>query len=68
MLYEIETDSFHKKIAVHLNLNQTSIRQSKEVNFSNRMIYLDLGLSYDFTQDQPLQFNPLEGLLAVCIL
>ena len=40
-------------------VDQTSIASTKDISFSNRAILLDLDLSYDFAQDQPLRLNEL---------
>lgn len=46
-LYEIETNSFMKKIAIELLLDGKSVAESREISFSPRQILLDLDVSYD---------------------
>ena len=58
-LYEIDTNSIHKKIALHMMVGGSSIQSTKEINFANRSILLDLELSYDFVAKKPLTMNDL---------
>ena len=39
-----------------------------ELPFASRAILLDLSLSYDFDKETTLSINPLEGLLAACVM
>ena len=49
----------HKKIAINMLVDQDFVASAKDISFSNRAILLDLDLSYDFAQEQPLRLNEL---------
>jgi hypothetical protein len=60
-LYEIDTNSIHKKIAIHMMIrdNDKPLCSTKEISFANRSILLDLSLSFDFVKENPLTLNDL---------
>lgn len=67
-LYEIETNSFLKKIAVELVVDGKAIAKSREISFNPRLILFDLELSYNLDRKYDIRINYLEGLLASCVL
>jgi hypothetical protein len=67
-LYEIETNSYLKKIVIELVVENQVIARSREIPFAPRQILLDLELSYNFKRNAAMKINMLEGILASCVL
>jgi hypothetical protein len=67
-LYEIETNSYIKRMEIHLKEGDRVLARTKPLAFSPRAVLIDLPLSYDFELHKSLTLNPLEGILAACVL
>ena len=58
-LFEIPTDSYHKKILIELVSNELTKLKTEDISFSTKNILLNLKLSYDFVKNQALTINTL---------
>jgi hypothetical protein len=67
-LYEVEVNSFLKKIAIELVMEDKVVAKSREIPFAPRQIFLDLELSYNVDNKYDTRMNFLEGLMASCVL